>query len=237
MKKWIAFALALMLALPAMAFADGRDADITAQGTATVTAAPDMVTVTANASVSAKTVGEAQEAMNKIVSSVTEKLLELGVQKDDIITSNYAYYSNYNYEVQPAVISGYQANHTLTITCRDVEMLDGVVGVITDCGMSEIYNVSYDLSNRSELYKQALALAIDAAAEKADVMAAKVGMRVVSLESVTENSGYEASYVVNSMADGGAVSMRAESQETGIRSGSISVTANVTAVYEAEATK
>lgn len=38
MKKFLAFALALMLAIPAMAFADGRDADITALGTATVTA-------------------------------------------------------------------------------------------------------------------------------------------------------------------------------------------------------
>ena len=62
MKKILAFALALMLAIPAMAFADGRDADITALGTATVTADPNQVTVIANASVTAKTVGETQEA-------------------------------------------------------------------------------------------------------------------------------------------------------------------------------
>ena len=78
MKKFLAFALALMLAIPAMAFADGRDADITALGTATVTADPDQVTVIANASVTAKTVGETQEAMNKIIASVTDKLTQLG---------------------------------------------------------------------------------------------------------------------------------------------------------------
>ena len=49
MKKILAIALALMLAIPALAFADGNDADIVAQGAADVTAAPDMVTVTANA--------------------------------------------------------------------------------------------------------------------------------------------------------------------------------------------
>lgn len=54
MKKILVFALALMLAVPALAFADGNDADITAQGTVVVTAAPDMVTVTANASVSGR---------------------------------------------------------------------------------------------------------------------------------------------------------------------------------------
>ena len=234
MKKWLAFALALMLAIPAMAFADGRDADITAQGTATVTAEPDMVTVTANASVSAKTVGEAQEAMNKIIASVTDKLIQLGVAQDDIVTSNYSYYPTYNYDADTPTVSGYQANHTLSITCRDVDMLDSVVGVVTDSGMSEIYNVSYDVSNRSELYKQALALAIDAAAKKADVMAGAAGMTVSGLESISENGGYDAGYAVNSVADSGAVSMRAESAETGIRSGSISVTASVTAVYEAE---
>ena len=67
MKKILVFALALMLAVPALAFADGNDADITAQGTVVVTAAPDMVTVTANASVSGRSVADAQEGMNAIV--------------------------------------------------------------------------------------------------------------------------------------------------------------------------
>ena len=80
MKKILVFALALMLAIPALAFADGNDADITAQGTARVTAAPDMVTVTANASVSGRSVADAQEGMNAIVQSATQKLLDLGVE-------------------------------------------------------------------------------------------------------------------------------------------------------------
>ena len=48
----------------------------------------------------------------------------------------------------------------------DVEMLDSVVGAVTDSGMSDIYSVTYDVSNRSDLYKQALELAIDAAANE-----------------------------------------------------------------------
>ena len=65
-------------------------------------------------------------------------------------------------------------------------------------------------------------------------MARAVGMRITELESITENNSYDTSYGINSMSDSGAVSTRAESVETGIRSGSISVTASVTAVYEAE---
>ena len=93
MKKIFAIALALMLAIPALAFADGNDVQIVVQGAAEVTAAPDMVKVTANAGVSGKTIAEAQAGMNKIIDAVTRKLLELGVADDDIVTTSYAYYT------------------------------------------------------------------------------------------------------------------------------------------------
>lgn len=232
MKKILVFALALMLAIPALAFADGNDADITAQGTVVVTAAPDMVTVTANASVSGRSVADAQEGMNAIVQSATQKLLDLGVEEKDIVTTSYTYYPtyDYNYNSETPTVNGYQANHTLSITCKDVDMLDSVIGVVTDCGMSEINNVEYDVSNRSELYRQALKAAIEEAAAKAEGMAEAAGMTIDHLESVTENTGFD-EYTVSTYD--GAASMKAEAAGTGIRSGSVSVTASVTAVYEA----
>lgn len=231
MKKILAFALALMLALPAMALADGNSADITVQGTGEVTGSADMVTVTANASVTGKNVTEAQTGMNQIIESVIQKLLELSVNPDDIVTMNYNYYPTYDYNSEMPTVSGYQASHTLSITCRDVDMLDSVIGVLTDCGMSEIYNVEYGVSNRSELYQQALELAIDAAAKKANVMAQAAGLTIDHLESVTENGSYDDYNVVNMSYDG-VMGMKAESSGTGIRSGGVSVTASVTAVYE-----
>ena len=234
MKKILVFALALMLAVPALAFADGNDADITAQGTVVVTAAPDMVTVTANASVSGRSVADAQEGMNAIVQSATQKLLDLGVEEKDIVTTSYTYNPTYDYKYdynsETPTVNGYQVDHTLSITCKDVDMLDSVIGVVTDCGMSEIYNVEYDVSNRSELYRQALKAAIEEAAAKAEGMAEAAGMTIDHLESVTENTGFD-EYTVST--HDGAVSMKAEAAGTGIRSGSVSVTASVTAVYEA----
>ena len=194
-----------------------------------VTAAPDMVTVTANASVSGRSVADAQEGMNAIVQSATQKLLDLGVEEKDIVTTSYTYYPTYDYNSETPTVNGYQADHTLSITCKDVDMLDSVIGVVTDCGMSEIYKVEYDVSNRSELYRQALKAAIEEAAAKAEGMAEAVGMTIDHLESVTENTGFDECTV--STYDG-AVSMKAEAAGTGIRSGSVSVTASVTAVYE-----
>ena len=206
-------------------------ATITVQGTAQIMADPDEVSVTANASVSAGTVGSAQEAMNAIVARATEKLLALGVLDADVVTVDYGYHPRYNYDTN--TITGYEANHTLTITCRDVEMLDGVIGALTDSGFTNIYSVSYDISTRSELYQQALDLAIRRAEQKALRMAQTGGMMLTGIRAISENGGYNEGYAVNAKVDGAM--LRAESAATGIRSGSVSVSAGVTVVYEASA--
>lgn len=230
MKKILVAILALVMVFSAaIALAD---TEITARGTATVTAQPDMVSVTANASVTAATVAQAQADMNKIIENVTAKLLELGVLEEDIVTQNYGYYPTYNYDGDAPVITGYQANHALRITCRDIEMLDGVIGVATDNGMSEIYNVSYDVSTGAELlYHQALEQAIESAKSKAEVMAAAAGLTVTGMESLTENSSY---YGVTEAVSVARAAMDSGASGSGIRSGLVSISADVTVVYEAK---
>ena len=204
-------------------------AEITVQGSAQLSADPDMVTVQTSASAKAGSMAAAQEQISAIIASATEKLLDLGVLGEDIVTSNYSYYPNYNYETN--TIIGYEANHSLSITCRDVEMLDSVIGVLTDCGLNQIYDVSFDISTRSQLYRQALELAIRAAEEKAQTMAAASGRTLTGLKSIEENAGYSEGYAVNARAD--MVTMESTAAGTGIRSGGVSVSARVTAVYTA----
>ena len=218
-------------ATPAPVQQASAPATITVQGTAQIMADPDEVSVTANASVTDNTVGSAQEAMNAIVASATEKLLALGVLDADVVTVDYGYHPRYNYDTN--TITGYEANHSLEITCRDVEMLDGVIGALTDSGFTNIYSVSYDISNRSELYQQALDLAIQRAEQKALRMAQTGGLMITGIRAITENGGYNEGYAFNAKADG--MMLRAESAGTGIRSGSVSVSAGVTVTYEASA--
>ena len=169
--------------------------------------------------------------MNAIVAAATEKLLALGVLDEDLVTNDYSYYPRYNYDTN--TITGYEANHTLSITCRDVAMLDGVIGALTDSGFTNIYSVTYDVSTRSELYQQALEQAIVRAEQKALRMAQTGGLMITGIRSISENGGYSEGYAVNAKADGAM--LRSESAATGIRSGSVSVSAGVTVVYEASA--
>lgn len=229
-KNILAMLLAILMILASVPVLADDDAHITVQGTAQVTADPDMVSVTANASVRAGTVGGAQEIMNGIIADATKKLMDLGVQADDIVTSEYYYYPSYNYETNTQ--TGYEANHTLSITCRDAEMLDSVINVLSDCGFAQVNSVRYDVSGRSELYRQALELAVECAQQKAQRLAAAAGMKLTSLDSITENGGYAGEYVVNTMED--AAVMKRAGGVSGIRAGNVTVSASVTVEFKAE---
>jgi len=233
MKKMMAAALAAVLLMSVSVCVLAQDVStaskITVQGTAKVSADPDQVTVTANASVLADSVSAAQEEMNVIVANAMQKLLELGVLGEDIVTTNYSYYPRHNYDTN--TITGYETDHTLEIICRDVDMLDAVIGAVTDSGFSQIYGVSYGVSNRSELYQQALDLAIARAEEKAVRMAQTAGVTITGLSSLTENGGYNEGYVVNATAD--MALMKGAAGSAGIRAGTIEISAGVTAVYDA----
>lgn len=233
-KKWMAMMLVVVMMLSMSVCALAQDvpktSKITVQGTAQVSAEPDLVTVTANAAVTAGSVSAAQSDMNAIVAKATQKLLELEVLDEDIVTSGYSYYPKYNYETNTIV--GYEASHTLEITCRDVEMLDAVIGAVTDSGFSQIYGVSYDVSTRSELYQQALDLAIKRAEEKAARMAQTAGMMITGIESLSENGGYNEGYAVNATAD--MAMMKSAAGSAGIRAGAIEIRAGVTAIYETQ---
>ena len=232
MKKIVAIALAALLLLPVLALADDG-CEITAQGTAVITAEPDIVSVTASAEVSCEAVADAQSEISAIVARVTESLLALGVQEEDIVTQNYSYFPMYDYDQGTSRLTGYRASHSLSITCRDVEMLDAVLAAVTDGGMNQVYNVNYDVSNRTELYRQALALAVEAAGEKAQRMAQPLGLTTLHAEKIAENGGYDYGVYVNTMEDR-AESVAVAGAGAGIRSGSVSVSASVTVTYRAE---
>ena len=217
---------AMLLAIPA-AQADGLT-QITVQGNGSVSAQPDMVTIHVNASALEESMLSAQHVISETVAKATQALLALGVAESDIITTSYGYYPRYSYEQDPPKITGYQASHALEITCRDITRLDAVITALTDSGIAEINDVSYGVADKRGLYKQALELAVRAAEEKAAALAAASGVTLTGLESLTENQGYDARYAMVTSAKG------ENAIDTGIRSGSISVNASVTAVYTAQ---
>lgn len=232
LKRFFILLLCTCLFVPA-AMAQQAPATLTVQGTAAVTAQPDLCKISANASVIGETAAAAQEEISTRIAAVTDALLALGLSRDDIVTLGYNFYPSYSYEGPEPVLHGYAATHTIEITCHDVTMLDSVLSAITGAGVSEVYSISYDVSNRSELYRQALCDALAAATEKAKLLAVSAGLNLNALECVTEQYG-ERDLTVNAARANGSAKDEAAGLATGIRSGTIWVTASVEATFSAE---
>lgn len=227
MKKYVALVMTLVfVCVFGLALAD--ESDITVQGSAQLYADPDIAYITANATVRASTISQAQEQVDAIIGQATKNLLALGIADEDIVTDSYSYYPNYTYDTVIPELINYQANHTLRVTCRSLDKLSNVIDALTKGGMAEIHGISYDVSNRPELYRQALVMAMAAAKSKAELMAQSEGMSIAALQSVKENSGY-ADYSVNASYD----MATPKASGAGIRTGSVTVSATVTSVYEA----
>jgi uncharacterized protein YggE len=164
MKKLFAMLFVLLIALSACGLAD---TEITAQGSAVLTADPDLARVSCGANVRAGSVAQAQQKVTAVIEQVTARLEALGIAKEDIVTDYYGYYPVYDYsdpQGEPE-ITGYQANHSLIVTCRDVSMLDEVVSAMSDGGMTEFNSIAFDCTGRHELYLEALKRAVEAARE------------------------------------------------------------------------
>ena len=234
MRRILALLLVSLLVC-CMPFALAAAAEITAQGTAEISAKPDMFTIISNVSITESTVAKAQDAVSAVIAEATKKLIELGALEEDLTTENFSYYPEYDYSSSsgnPRLI-GYRVNHSLRVTCRDLGMLDSVMAVLTDCGMTETWNVSFDISNRSELYRQALALAIDAAEEKVGTMAEAADLTLSHVMSIVEHSSGDVVRYANATTEDAMV-MKASGVGSSIRSGDVGVSASVTVVYEAE---
>lgn len=231
MKKIAVWLLcAMLVCLAPLALADGTS--ITAQGTAEISAIPDMFTIVSNVSRTENTVAEAQESVAAVIGSVKAALSALGLQENDVVTQSFSYYPQYDYSDGASKLTGYCVSHTLSVTCRDMAQLDSVLVTLAACGMTDTWSVSFDVSTRSELYRQALALAIDAAGVKAEAMAGASGLTIRRMESIEESSYGGVARYAN--AEDAVMSVASAKGESGISSGDISVSASVTVVYEAE---
>lgn len=233
MKRVFAMILCFMMPLMAIAAA-AADGSIAAQGTATVSAAPDMFTVMATITVNCPEVAQATADAAAVAEKVIHSLTELGILPEDISTATYYVYPDYDYSGEQTVLRGYEVNHGLNITCYDMTMLDTLVNTLTDCGIDRIADVSFGVKDQAPLYKEALSLAVSNAAVKADILAEAAGLKRGKAEDVEEMSTYS-TYAAAAREYAATGMAKADNEEsTGIMQNAITVTANVKVTFEAE---
>lgn len=212
--------------------ADKMERTIYIDATAKVVAKPDIAVTTMGMVNEGKTVQEAQTANNGVMSKLTEKLKEMGVEDKDIQTTNYNIYPLYNYTENGRVLRGYEVRQDVTVKIRDLEKANEVLSLAGELGANNISGLQFIIDD-PEVYKnEAREEALKKLAEKAQTLSKLLGVRFGKVVSYNEYSGDNTPYynVMKSSAmydlAGGVVNESISSVESG--STEVNMTVSIT---------
>ncbi len=208
-----------------------KESAFTVTGESEIATTPDQASVNVGVQVNRSTVAQAQTEANTIIAAVTDAVKGLGVEQDDIKTTNYTIYPEYSWE-GVRQITGYNVSASLLVKTEDFARLNQIIDAATTAGANEVSNIQFELSKekREELVKQAREEAISDAKQNAQELAGLAGMRlgkIVNVSEVTPNNYMPMPY--SAMAREG---MGGGSGETNIEPGSTTYTYTVTLSYE-----
>ena len=217
-----AIVVAVLLTLTG-ASALAQPATLTVQGTGMVAVEADRASISIGVEENARSVRSAMAGVNERMACVVDALLEMGVDEADIATDAVSVYANYDYETDQRLL-GYTASNILTVMVADADDAGAVVDAAVAAGANRLNSIDFFAADTSEAQKQALALAVERAREKAELLAGAAGLTLGEILEIREGDGSLEDPVLYARAeDAGAA--------TQLYSGKQHVFATVTVIY------
>lgn len=210
---------------------------VSVKSSETVNIVPDIAQIVYSVRTEEKTASACQQNNMEAVSFVIAGLEELGIAKASIQTSDYYMHPVYNYSGNTARVTGYEATISLTVSDLPIDRLDEILSKSVDGGVNTIQSITYMASNYDESYQEALRKAVDAAHQKAQVLAEASGRSVGNALNITEVSGYSEARYDDTARSNMMMSVKEFSEDSladtaGIMPGEIQVEASIIVEYQ-----
>lgn len=149
----------------------------------------DLATVDLGVTSAGATGDAAQDANTEKVNALLTKLKELGIEERDLQTTNYSIYPQYDYNVSPPAVVGYEATQTVTARIRNKDMVGSILATAGDLGATNVGNVRYEADDSSDAEATARAEAIAKAHRQAEEIAESLGVQLADVISYSESFG------------------------------------------------
>ena len=161
---------------------------LVATGTARVRGTPDVLTVMLGVTSRGKTVGEALDRNNAAARKVIEVLLDGGVDKKDLQTTNFSIGPIYGDNASD--IQGYQVSNVVVAQLRELDKAGSLLDKAAQAGGDDVVvrNVSFDIDDTSDLVAAARADAVKRARNQAEQLAAAAGVQLGDVLTISESS-------------------------------------------------
>lgn len=209
--------------------AEKQERTITVEAEGRVTAKPDIAMTRMGMSIEGVTVADAQAENSRVMNELLQKLQALGVDEEDIQTTDYTIFPQYEYsEENGRTLRGYQVSQNVTVKIREIDNANAVLALAGEVGANNVSGIDFTLDDKDVYVEQAREEAMQQLREKAQALATMLGVRVVGVVSYDEfeAGGADHTYPVlrEAYALGGAAPQ--------IESGSTDIVMTVRAVLE-----
>jgi uncharacterized protein YggE len=210
---------------------DVRDT-ITISGEGKITSQPDIARVEIGVISEGEDVASTQERNTEQANAIIASFKEFGISDEDVQTSNYQVFPQYDYDEGKQTLRGYRVSQSLSVKIRDLSKIGDVLAKAGELGSNEIHGVSFDIDDPSALEMQAREQAINDAKDKAEALADTLGVKVVRIVGfIEEGSGVPPATLLRAYAED-AAGMGVGGASPDVKPGSFDVTKTVSITFE-----
>ncbi len=200
-------------------------------GDARVTARPDRVQIDIGVTTRAPLSQDAAAQNARQVDSVLAAVRKVAGPTAVLRTISYTLNPNYRYrpkEGEPT-IDGYTALNVVQVTLDDLAKIGAVIDAASQAGANRIQGIQFTLRDQDAVRAQALREAATRARAEVDVLAGALGLKVLRVLTVEENSPR---IMPLRVYNGAARAAAAEAAPTPVEAGTLDITADVTLSVE-----
>src|SRR5215469_6900476 len=200
-------------------------------GDARVTAKPDRVQIDIGVTTRAPQSQDAAAQNARQVEAVLAAVRKAAGPAAVLKTISYSLNPNYQYHPNGGepTIDGYTANNVVQATLDELGKIGAVIDAATQAGANHVQGIQFTLRDQDAVRAEALRQAATRARAEADVLAAALGLKVVRVLTVEENSPRIVPVRVYAGAPRAAMSSAAA---TPVESGTLDVAADVALTVE-----
>src|SRR6516162_6624475 len=208
-------------------FAATAQARVIVVGEGSVTVTPDYARISSGVTTSAKTVKEAGDTNAKIMTNIIQTLVDAGIAKKDIQTSQFSIEPVYVSPTPPGgpKLSGYRVANQVNVTIHQIAQVGDILDRLIKAGATDAGSITFLVSDREKTLDQAREAAFTNARHKAELYAHAAGVNLGHIAWITESSD------VAPILDGEVRAMK-PAERMPIEVGENTITARVTVGFD-----
>jgi hypothetical protein len=190
MKWFVALVSIACLIVPRVARAQDDVSTISVSGEAVVKVVPDKVTIHLGIETHDLDIQTAKQKNNDILSAAMKAIEEAGVDDGDVQTAHLSIEPRYKSDYTQKNFLGYFVRNSISVVVHDPDAVEGLITAVLTAGVTHVHGVEFETTEFKKHREEARRLALEAAREKAEKMAAVLGMEVGRPLDIAESGRY-----------------------------------------------